>query len=129
VDQSAPEPPPRAVADAREKFHCPACGSDANWNPAKQALVCPFCGIESPFELPARDAATVVVEHDLRPRSAAPGEQGWKAEKTSVRCQSCCAVSVFDVDKVGRNCEFCGSCSCCRTKRLRMAVRPNAAAA
>jgi hypothetical protein len=27
---------------AREKFACPACGAEAIWNPAKQALVCPF---------------------------------------------------------------------------------------
>ena len=33
------------------KFACPACGGEAVWNPAKQKLVCPFCGIESPFDL------------------------------------------------------------------------------
>jgi len=98
------------VANAREKFACPACGADANWNPTKQALVCPFCGVESPFQLPERTAATVVVEHDLvAALNRLPGEQGWKAEKTSVRCQSCRAVSVFDAGKVGRTCEFCGS--------------------
>jgi len=53
------------VTNAREKFHCPACGADANWNPAKQALICPFCGTESPFELPELEPTTVVVEHDL----------------------------------------------------------------
>jgi len=98
------------VANAREKFACPACGADANWNPTKQALVCPFCGVESPFQLPERTAGTVVVEHDLvAALNRLPGEQGWKAEKTSVRCQSCRAVSVFDAGKVGRTCEFCGS--------------------
>ena len=42
---------PIANVAAREKFACPACGADAHWNPAKQALVCPFCGTESPATL------------------------------------------------------------------------------
>ena len=54
-----------AVAVARRKFDCPACGAEAQWNPAKQALVCPYCGTESPAELLERDGSTVIVEHDL----------------------------------------------------------------
>ena len=54
---------PEAVA--REKFHCPACGAEANWNPAKQKLICPFCGTESPATLQMRGAGTVIVEHPL----------------------------------------------------------------
>ena len=127
MDQPVPDgpPPSNAVADAREKFHCPACGADANWNPAKQALVCPFCGTESPFELPQRDATTVVVEHDLLAAlGRTPDEQGWKAEKTSVRCQSCRAISVFDAGKVGRNCEFCGSAQLLAYEEAEPAFRP-----
>jgi hypothetical protein len=125
VDEPISAPPPRDVADAREKFHCPACGADANWNPAKQALVCPFCGTESPFELPRREPTTVVVEHDLAAAlSRLPDAQGWKAEKTSVRCQSCRAVSVFDAGKVGRNCEFCGSAQLLPYEEPEPAFRP-----
>jgi hypothetical protein len=126
VEEPAPEPPLRdAVADARDKFHCPACGADANWNPAKQALVCPFCGVESPFVLPQREAATAVVEHDLLAAlSRLPSEEGWNADKTSVRCQSCQAVSVFDAGKVGRNCEFCGSAQLLPYEEVEAAFRP-----
>ena len=38
---------------ARERFECPSCGGAAEWSPAKQALVCPFCGTESPATLQA----------------------------------------------------------------------------
>ena len=127
MEQPDPDGPVRdTVADAREKFHCPACGADANWSPAKQALICPFCGTESPFELPKRDAATVVVEHDLLAAlSQLPAEaRGWKAEKTSVRCQSCRAVSVFDPGKVGRTCEFCGSAQLLPYEEPEAAFRP-----
>ena len=44
----------------------------------------------------ARD--TVIVEHDLVAalRAIPDSARGWQAEKTSVRCQSCQAISVFD---------------------------------
>ncbi len=109
-----PTPSPDAsVATARDKYHCPACGGEANWNPTKQALVCPFCGTESPAELQKRGDTTVIVEHDLGAalRSIPDDQRGWKAEKKSVRCQSCQAISVFDPAKVGQRCDFCGSAS------------------
>lgn len=127
MDQPAADrpAPAEAVANAREKFHCPACGADANWNPAKQALLCPFCGTESPFDLPDRDAATVVVEHDLLSAlTRLPLDASGPAGKTAVRCQSCQAVSVFDAGKVGRNCEFCGSAQLLPYEETEPAFRP-----
>ena len=34
---------------ALDKHECPACGGQAEWNPGKQKLICPFCGTESPY--------------------------------------------------------------------------------
>ena len=102
---------PDSNVTAREKFACPACGADAHWNPAKQALVCPFCGTESPATLQKRGAETVIVEHDLVAalRDVPDARRGWQADKVSVKCQSCQAISVFDPSRVGQRCEFCGS--------------------
>jgi len=114
------------VADARSKYHCPACGGEANWNPTKHALICPFCGTESPYELKERDDHTVIVEHDLAEtlRSIPDSARGWHAEKTSVRCQSCDAVSVFDATKVGQRCEFCGSAQLVPYEQVKDAFTP-----
>lgn len=116
IDSPVPPPvTPRSEADqvttAREKFHCPACGAEAHWNPGKQALICPFCGTESHVELPTRAADTTIVEHDLMAAldSVPDGERGWQAAKTTVRCQSCHAISVLNPEKVGSRCDFCGS--------------------
>ena len=38
-------------ATAQKKFSCPACGGEAQWNPAKQALICPYCGATSPAQV------------------------------------------------------------------------------
>ena len=66
-------------------FECPACGGDAQWNPAKQALVCPFCGTESPASLTTRGADTLIVEHDLAAalRAIPDSSRGWQAPSAS----------------------------------------------
>jgi len=114
------------VANAREKFHCPACGAESHWNPGAQALICPFCGTKSPATLQSRGADTVIVEHDLVAalREIPDEARGWQAAKTSVRCQSCNAISVFDADKVGRRCDFCGSSQLLPYAETKDAFRP-----
>jgi hypothetical protein len=73
--------------------------------------VCPFCGTESPATLETRGAETVIVEHDLVAalRGVPDSSRGWQTAKVSVKCQSCQAISVFDPNRVGQRCEFCGS--------------------
>jgi hypothetical protein len=113
-------------ATALTKYHCPACGAEAHWNPAKHALICPYCGAESPAQLEVRGADTVIVEHDLAValRSIPDAARGWDARKTSVKCQSCHAISVFDADKVGKRCDFCGAAALVPYEEVKEAFRP-----
>jgi DNA-directed RNA polymerase subunit RPC12/RpoP len=113
-------------AVAREKYACPACGAEAHWNPAKKALVCPFCGTESPATLQTRGVDTIVVEHDLASalRSIPDSKRGWQAEKVSVKCQNCQAISVFDPQRVGQRCEFCGSAQLVPYEQVKDAFSP-----
>jgi DNA-directed RNA polymerase subunit RPC12/RpoP len=117
---------PESSITARAEFHCPACGAEAHWNPAKQALVCAFCGTVSPAKLETLAGAGQIVEHDLVAalRDIPDSARGWKAEKTSVRCQSCQAISVFDANNVGKRCEFCGSSSLVPYEQVKDAFRP-----
>lgn len=126
-----PRPIPESPANersatARGKYNCPACGAEANWNPSKQALVCSYCGTVSPAELQTRGADTVIVEHDLAQalRAIPDSARGWDARKTSVKCQSCHAISVFDPDKVGKRCDFCGSSALVPYEDVKDAFRP-----
>src|ERR1051326_8226391 len=101
---------PEAVA--QKKFSCPACGAEAQWNPGKKALVCPFCGTTSPAQAELNPTGEeIIIEHDLAValRGIPDEQRGWQAKKISVKCQSCQAISVFDADKVGQRCDFCGS--------------------
>jgi len=109
---------------ALQKHACPACGAQAEWNPAKKALVCPFCGTEAPGELDA--ASGEIHEIDLvKTLRELPEElRGWRAEKRSVRCRSCQAVSVFDPDRVAQRCEFCGSPELVDYEEIQAPIRP-----
>jgi Zn finger protein HypA/HybF involved in hydrogenase expression len=115
-----------AVVHARDKFSCPACGGEAHWNPGKRALICPYCGTESPAELQTRNDDTVIVEHDLAAalRSIPDSARGWQTETVSVQCQSCRAISVFEAAKISKNCEFCGSTALVPYEQVKDAFRP-----
>lgn len=105
---------------------CAACGAQAEWNPARQLLVCPFCGTSAPFTLDPASGA--LVENDLaRALRELPDEsRGWLTEKRTVQCQSCKAVSVFDPERVGQNCDFCGSPSLVDYTEIKAPIRPQA---
>jgi ribosomal protein S27E len=111
-------------AVAREKFACPACGAEAQWNPAKQALVCPYCGTTSPMSGPPDSGD--VKEHDLVEalRNLPDEKRGWKSDKVSVKCQSCQAISVFDRDRVAQRCEFCGSAQIVPYEQVKPPISP-----
>ncbi len=113
-------------ATAQKKFSCPACGGEARWNPDKKALVCPFCGTTAPAQEELADGGGEVQEHDLVAalRSIPDSSRGWQAKKTSVRCQSCQAISVFDPERVGQRCDFCGSSALVPYEEIKEAFRP-----
>ena len=67
-----------------------------------------------------------IVEHDLAAalRAIPESARGWQAEKVSVQCQSCKAVSVFDPGKISQSCQFCGSTSLVPYEQVKEAIRP-----
>lgn len=116
-----------AEATAQKKFSCPACGGEARWNPAKKSLVCPCCGTVSPAQVElSATGAELIQEHDLVAalRAIPDAARGWQAKKTSVKCQSCQAISVFDAERVGQRCDFCGSTALVPYEEIKEAFCP-----
>lgn len=109
---------------ALDKFPCAACGAQAEWNPAKALLVCPFCGTEAPFDVDADTGAIRELDLVKALRELPDDSRGWQAEKRTVQCQSCKAVSVFDPGRVGQNCEFCGSPALIDYEEIKAPIRP-----
>src|SRR3954469_5009763 len=108
---------------ALDKYPCPACGAQAEWNPGKQKLVCPFCGTESPYKITATGQ---IEEIDLvrALREMPEDARGWQTERRTVQCQSCKAVSVFDPQRVGQRCDFCGSPALVPYEEIKSPIRP-----
>jgi predicted RNA-binding Zn-ribbon protein involved in translation (DUF1610 family) len=109
---------------ALEKHACPACGAQAEWNPTKQKLVCPFCGTESPYQIDRQTGKVVELDLVAALRDLPAEERGWQTARRSVQCQSCHAVMVFEAERVGQNCEFCGSPALIDYEEIKAPIRP-----
>jgi DNA-directed RNA polymerase subunit RPC12/RpoP len=111
-------------ATALAKYACPACGAEAEWTPARQALVCSYCGTVSPATLAADGG--LVKEHDLAEalRAIPSDKRAWESDRVSVQCQSCKAISLFERDRVAQRCEFCGSPAIVPYKETRAPIVP-----
>jgi hypothetical protein len=109
---------------ALDRHDCPACGARAEWNPARQMLVCPFCGTESPYAIDREQGKAVELDLVKALRELPEEERGWHAARRSVQCRSCRAVMVFDAARVGQNCEFCGSPALVDYEEIRAPVTP-----
>ena len=96
---------------ALRKHPCPECGGDAEWNAAKQALACPYCGTVLTFSPGETTSGEEIRDHDLVAalRDLPEASRGWQTDRVSVKCQSCQAISNFDPGRVAQRCEFCGS--------------------
>jgi hypothetical protein len=109
---------------AQQKFNCPSCGAEATWDPAKQSLVCGYCGTIAPMQPP--DSPTKGVEYDLVAALGAIGDdqRGWDTARASVKCQSCQAITVFEPTRAAQRCDFCGSAAIIPVDEQMRPIRP-----
>ncbi|MCB1019062.1 MAG: zinc ribbon domain-containing protein, partial [Acidobacteria bacterium] len=90
----------------------------------KQALVCPYCGTEAPTELNPDTGQIQEIDLVKTLREMPEELRGWKAQKRTVKCRNCHAVSVFDPNEVGKNCDFCGSPELVDYEEIKAPIRP-----
>ncbi len=76
------------------------------------------------MKAPPSDAQ--IEEHDLVAalRNIPDDQRGWQAEKKSVKCQSCQAITVFDPAHVAQRCDFCGSSALIPLDDIKAPIRP-----
>jgi DNA-directed RNA polymerase subunit RPC12/RpoP len=103
------------------KHPCHNCGGEMQWNAAKQALVCPFCGTQADWA-PAQVEAGGIVEHDLG--SALSGVQpAMAAQQREVQCQNCNAITVFSAEAGGATLRFLRLAQDHRSRRAERCLR------
>ena len=113
-----------AETTALAKHPCPACGAQAQWNPTRQRLVCPFCGTEAPAQVDERTGQVQELDLANALREVPDEQRGWQANKHAVQCRNCKAVSVFDAGRVGQNCDFCGGAALVDYREIKAPLRP-----
>ncbi|HZL92460.1 MAG TPA: hypothetical protein VFB99_02410, partial [Vicinamibacterales bacterium] len=115
---------PSRRVDALQKHACPACGAQAEWNPATQKLVCPFCGTESPYSIDRGTGKVAERGLDAGLRDSEAVDRDRTDQRPSVQCQSCTAIMVYESARVGQNCEFCGSPALIAYEDIKSPIRP-----
>jgi ribosomal protein L37AE/L43A len=113
-------------ATAQKKYHCPSCGAEAVWNPAKKALVCNYCGTVAPMQPGVGGQPGEIKENCLITglQNLRDDQRGWATERRSVKCQSCQAITVFEPSRAAQRCDFCGSAAIIPIEEQMRPVRP-----
>lgn len=86
---------------------CPTCGGTMDFDPKIGNLACPYCGYIQ--EIPVDDTADTIVEEKDFLSEQKKENCDWGAEKKTVVCKSCAAVSVYDALQISDVCPYCGS--------------------
>jgi DNA-directed RNA polymerase subunit RPC12/RpoP len=87
------------------KFPCPQCGAKLDFNPAEQALKCPYCGHLE--EIQVGDQA--IEEHDYETylQRLADEEVTVQGLAKEVRCTGCGAIVMMEETLATDKCPFC----------------------
>lgn len=85
---------------------CPNCGATVTFDPKTGKMHCDYCGYSC--ELPKSEDENAIVELDF---NAAMNKESfeWGAQKKSVECKQCGAVTIYDALETAAICPFCGS--------------------
>jgi predicted RNA-binding Zn-ribbon protein involved in translation (DUF1610 family) len=86
-------------------FPCSSCGSELQFSPGQDALICPHCGSFNSIA----PAGERVEELDYAATLSSLRDQTDMIDAITVHCDSCGATINFDEGVTSQSCPFCGS--------------------
>jgi uncharacterized Zn finger protein (UPF0148 family) len=89
-------------AEQTHTFHCPDCGADLQFHPAKGMLACAHCGREQAVD--ASEQRSVREHTDF---GAESNRRKWEGSR-QIACPSCGASWVVAATQAAAACPFCG---------------------
>jgi len=112
--------------EALDSRACPKCGGKAEWQPRKQALVCPYCNNILHAKNAAADETEIIREHDLREtlKTIEEASGGYEKGQHKIHCQHCNADSLVSSERVADRCQFCGSPEIITYDSIGSVIRP-----
>ncbi len=107
-----------------EKFPCPKCGAEIDFDAEQGTLLCAYCGHTAPVPVTEQEILEYDLEAALQEMVAAPHETGYGGDKRSIKCESCGAVNTLDANVISTECAFCGSNQVVPQKQVAQVIKP-----
>jgi len=113
-----------------DRFPCPGCSADMQFDPASGGMKCPFCGTTQALTAaatPGRPAG--IVSHALEEFLSKEGDSHLSplsAEALQVTCDACGSAVTFEPPEVAGSCPFCGDALVAQPKAADPLVAPDA---
>ena len=114
-----PETPP-AAAGKPERFRCPQCSADMEFDPETGGLKCRFCG-----NAQALPESNVPAAHPFNEALAHP-HISITEQAMEVSCDGCGSVVAFEPPTVAGSCSFCGAAIVAEPKAADPLIAPDA---
>jgi predicted RNA-binding Zn-ribbon protein involved in translation (DUF1610 family) len=126
AEEAAQETPkkPELASDKADKFPCPQCGSQMDFDAAKGLLLCAYCGHTMDVPTTVDQIREYDLQKALREAVAKPTETGYGGEKRSIKCKSCGGVNTVDANVVSTECPFCGSNQVVPQEQVAQVIKP-----
>jgi ribosomal protein S27E len=113
-----------------DRFPCPGCSADMQFDPVTGAMKCPFCGKTqtlAPATTPGRPAG--IASHLLDEFLAKQGDSHLStlsSQALEVSCAACGSAVTFQPPEVAGSCPFCGDALVAQPKAADPLVAPDA---
>ncbi len=107
-----------------QKFPCPKCGAEVDFDAEHGTLVCAYCGHQATVPVTEQAIKEYHLENALQEMLSAPHEVGYGENKRSLKCESCGAVNTIDANIISTECAFCGSNQVVPQEHVAQVVKP-----
>ncbi len=113
-----------ASTEKADKFPCPKCGAQLDFDAEQGTLTCGYCGHTAEVPVTQEAIREYDLEEALSEMAAVPHEMGYGGDKRSIKCESCGAVNTLDANVVSTECPFCGSNQVVPQEQVAQVVKP-----
>lgn len=90
--------------EATDKFACPTCGANMEFDVKNQTLTCPYCS----YKMEIENKTSEIREYDIE-SAEEKAPKDWGEEKRVIHCENCGAETVLGANNTAQFCAFCGS--------------------
>lgn len=106
-DEQQQQPP----VGAMNRFPCPSCGADMQFDPKTNGMKCPYCGATAAIPASVAVGLAQVTERPLEKYLHIAPERLARLSATAreVTCSGCGSTVTFEPPQVAGDCPFCGA--------------------